>query len=139
MPFKSRFRGAAFRRPYRTTRPVKVSAVAFAALCAAATSLGIAEAAARVQALAVFTSAPSPAAAPAPIRVQASFPTWQGVDLDGDGQADVADPTGREPREVDAYGEGASMPPATAARGCTKASTMWPRPARSWTRRSPAT
>jgi murein DD-endopeptidase MepM/ murein hydrolase activator NlpD len=107
MPFKSRFRGAAFRRPYRTARPVKVSAVAFAALCAAASSLGIAEAAARVQALAIFTSAPPPAAAAAaPIRVQASFPTWQGVDLDGDGQADVADPTGREPRDVDAYGEG---------------------------------
>lgn len=104
MPFKSRFRGAALRRPYRAARPVKISAVAIAALCAAATSLGIAEAAARVQALAVFTSAPR--AAPAPIQVQASFPTWQGVDLDGDGQADVADPTGREPRDVDAYGEG---------------------------------
>jgi murein DD-endopeptidase MepM/ murein hydrolase activator NlpD len=105
MPFKSRFSGAAFRRPYRAARPVKFSAVAIAAFCAAATSLGIAEAAARVQALAVSTSAP-PAAPPAPIQVQASFPTWQGVDLDGDGQADVADPTGREPRDVDAYGEG---------------------------------
>lgn len=107
MPFKSRFGGAAVRRPYRAAvRPVKVSAVATAALCAAATSLGIAEAAARVQALAVFTSAPPRAAPPAPIKVQASFPTWQGVDLDGDGQADVADPTGRGPRDVDAYGEG---------------------------------
>jgi murein DD-endopeptidase MepM/ murein hydrolase activator NlpD len=105
MPFNSRFSGAALRRPYRAARPVKISAVAIAALCAAATSLSIAEAAARVQgALAVFTSAP--AAAPAPIQVQASFPTWQGVDLDGDGQSDVADPTGREPRDVDAYGEG---------------------------------
>ena len=104
MPFNTVNRGAAFRRPYRVARPVKVSAVAIAALCAAAASVGIAEAAARVQALAVFTSAP-PAAA-APVQVQASFPTWQGVDLDGDGQADVADPTGREPRDVDSYGEG---------------------------------
>jgi murein DD-endopeptidase MepM/ murein hydrolase activator NlpD len=106
MPFNTRIRGAAFRRPYRVARPVKFPAVAIAAICAAATSLGIAEAAAQVQAHAVFTSAPPPVAAPAPIQVQASIPTWQGVDLDGDGQPDVADPTGREPRDVDAYGEG---------------------------------
>ena len=31
---------------------------------------------------------------------------WEGADLDGDGQADVANPTGRAPRDVDAYGEG---------------------------------
>ncbi|MGA0607681.1 M23 family metallopeptidase [Phenylobacterium sp. VNQ135] len=31
---------------------------------------------------------------------------WQGADVDGDGQADFANPTGNEPREHDAYGSG---------------------------------
>lgn len=31
---------------------------------------------------------------------------WAGADLDGDGQADIADPTGQAPRGDDAYGEG---------------------------------
>ncbi|HZZ68466.1 MAG TPA: peptidoglycan DD-metalloendopeptidase family protein [Phenylobacterium sp.] len=32
---------------------------------------------------------------------------WEGADLDGDGQADIANPTGHAPRQTDAYGEGA--------------------------------
>ena len=32
--------------------------------------------------------------------------SWEGADLDGDGQADVANPTGQAPRTEDAYGEG---------------------------------
>ncbi|MCR5877152.1 M23 family metallopeptidase [Phenylobacterium sp. J367] len=32
---------------------------------------------------------------------------WQGLDVDGDGQADFANPTGQEPRGHDAYGQGA--------------------------------
>ncbi len=31
---------------------------------------------------------------------------WEGADVDGDGQADFANPTGREPRGHDAYGYG---------------------------------
>ena len=31
---------------------------------------------------------------------------WVGADLDGDGQPDIADPTGKAPRGEDAYGEG---------------------------------
>jgi murein DD-endopeptidase MepM/ murein hydrolase activator NlpD len=31
---------------------------------------------------------------------------WQGADLDGDGRADFANPTGRSPRGHDAYGDG---------------------------------
>lgn len=31
---------------------------------------------------------------------------YEGVDLDGDGQPDIVDPTGRAPRGEDAYGEG---------------------------------
>ena len=41
-----------------------------------------------------------------PVRLQPSFVTWEGADLDGDGQADIANPTGRAPRLLDAYGEG---------------------------------
>jgi hypothetical protein len=68
-------------------------------------SLGIAQAAVHVheKGLAVLTASRAPVG---PIRVEPSLPTWQGVDLDGDGRADVADPTGRAPRDVDAYGEG---------------------------------
>ncbi|MGH6964363.1 MAG: M23 family peptidase [Phenylobacterium sp.] len=68
-------------------------------------SLGIAQAAVHVQerTAAVLTSTQAPAE---PVRLQPSLPTWQGADLDGDGQADLADPTGRETREHDAYGEG---------------------------------
>ncbi|RAK51542.1 M23 family metallopeptidase [Phenylobacterium deserti] len=43
----------------------------------------------------------------------AEFPTpqaerlvWEGVDIDGDGQADFANPTGQDTRKVDAYGFG---------------------------------
>jgi murein DD-endopeptidase MepM/ murein hydrolase activator NlpD len=31
---------------------------------------------------------------------------WEGADLDGDGQPDIANPTGNAPRQADAYGEG---------------------------------
>jgi murein DD-endopeptidase MepM/ murein hydrolase activator NlpD len=31
---------------------------------------------------------------------------WEGADLDGDGQPDIANPTGNAPRQTDAYGEG---------------------------------
>jgi murein DD-endopeptidase MepM/ murein hydrolase activator NlpD len=40
-------------------------------------------------------------AAPAPVRL-----VWEGADVDGDGKADFANPTGHEPRTHDAYGEG---------------------------------
>jgi murein DD-endopeptidase MepM/ murein hydrolase activator NlpD len=47
---------------------------------------------------AVAASAPKQ---PAPLKL-----VWQGTDLDGDGKADFANPTGHEPRGHDAYGEG---------------------------------
>lgn len=43
----------------------------------------------------------SPAPEPRPLRL-----VWGGVDVDGDGRADFANPTGREPRLHDAYGDG---------------------------------
>jgi len=43
----------------------------------------------------------APTAEPAPLRL-----VWEGADIDGDGRADFANPTGQEPRVHDAYGEG---------------------------------
>ncbi|THD61892.1 MAG: M23 family peptidase [Phenylobacterium sp.] len=76
-------------------------------------SLGLAEAAAHAEAsaqhhaggsglFADLTADAAPADAPPRTRL-----VWEGVDLDGDGQPDVANPTGHAPRGADAYGEGA--------------------------------
>lgn len=84
-----------------------VAAVAFGL---AAASLGIAEAAVHsdnlaawrpVPSLAAFTSGPAPRHFTVVTRL-----VWEGADLDGDGQADIANPTGQAPRGADAYGEG---------------------------------
>ena len=86
------------------------SAVAVLAIGVAAASLGMAEAAVHagklsalhaVPELASFTSGPAPRALTLETRT-----VWEGVDLDGDGQADIANPTGQAPRGTDAYGEG---------------------------------
>ncbi|MDB5462056.1 MAG: hypothetical protein JWP23_445, partial [Phenylobacterium sp.] len=85
------------------------STVLVAAFGAAVISLGIAEAATHVQAInrrfagsdAVMTSGPPPAHFLVRERL-----VWEGADLDGDGQADIANPTGQAPRQTDAYGEG---------------------------------
>lgn len=42
----------------------------------------------------------------APIQTVEMELVWQGADVDGDGKADFANPTGQEPREHDAYGSG---------------------------------
>src|SRR4051812_35387941 len=111
MPIKSLLHDAVARLTSRTTHPIRSSALLIAALAAAAASVGIADAAVRASAdprpaeksLADFPSGSTPSA---PIRLQPAVVTWEGRDLDGDGRADIADPTGRPPREVDAYGEG---------------------------------
>jgi murein DD-endopeptidase MepM/ murein hydrolase activator NlpD len=77
-------------------------------LVLAAASLGIAEAAVRAQTHQRHDPAASlaaDAAAPDPDRVRTRL-VWEGADLDGDGQPDIADPTGQAPRGADAYGEG---------------------------------
>lgn len=43
----------------------------------------------------------APTAQPAPLQL-----VWDGADIDNDGRADFANPTGREPRLHDAYGDG---------------------------------
>jgi hypothetical protein len=68
-------------------------------------SLGIAQAAVHVQGK-DFTALAVSRTAVGPIPPRPILTIWQGVDLDGDGRADVADPTGRAPRDVDVYGEG---------------------------------
>jgi len=52
---------------------------------------------------AVFTAVQS---AVAPVEAVEMELVWQGADVDGDGKADFANPTGQEPREHDAYGSG---------------------------------
>src|SRR3954470_19525053 len=48
-----------------------------------------------------FTPDPAPRT---PLQVRRLV--WEGADLDGDGQPDIANPTGQAPRGEDAYGEG---------------------------------
>jgi len=85
------------------SRSVRVAVIA---LCAVAVSIGMAEAAAHVQKATHadwvdFISAPAPAHLTVTTRL-----VWEGADLDGDGQPDIANPTGKAPRGEDAYGEG---------------------------------
>jgi murein DD-endopeptidase MepM/ murein hydrolase activator NlpD len=86
------------------------STLVIAAVGAAVVSVGIAEAAVHAQAInlrfgslqkASLTSGP----APEPVELRTRL-VWEGADLDGDGQPDIANPTGHGPRQTDAYGEG---------------------------------
>jgi len=80
------------------------------ALGAVVLSVGVADAAARAGSsapaapLLQITAAPQQGAAQPPHT--AEEPTWDGVDLDGDGAPDFANPTGRAPRGHDAFGDG---------------------------------
>jgi hypothetical protein len=78
-------------------------------LALAAVSLGIAEAAVRVD----LAAPPPPAAvddvrllAPPPVVQPDAGPAWEGRDIDGDGASDFANPTGEAPRGHDAFGDG---------------------------------
>jgi hypothetical protein len=79
------------------------------AVTGALLSLGIAGAAVHAQTQGPRHQVPKAAliSGPAPERlVVRERLVWRGADLDGDGQADLADPTGQAPRGDDAYGEG---------------------------------
>jgi len=100
------------RRWFRGTPKISTrsSTVVAAALGVAVFSLGMAEAAAHADVIhrhlsglqiAKFTSGPAPQHI-----VLRERTVWEGVDLDGDGQPDIANPTGEAPRLSDAYGEG---------------------------------
>jgi peptidoglycan LD-endopeptidase LytH len=96
-------------RPGASHAP-RSSTVAAMALGLAVASLGIAEAAVHSDKLAAWRPVPALAAftaAPAPRRFTVvTRRVWEGADIDGDGQPDIANPTGQAPRGVDAYGEG---------------------------------
>jgi murein DD-endopeptidase MepM/ murein hydrolase activator NlpD len=108
MGVKTFLRNAADRLRHQGLISKQSSTVVAIALGVTAGSLGIAEAAAHAGALgrmgrpqvASFTSGP------APRTVLLRRLVWEGADLDGDGQPDIANPTGKAPRGEDAYGEG---------------------------------
>jgi murein DD-endopeptidase MepM/ murein hydrolase activator NlpD len=86
----------------------KSSSILAIAFGVAVGSRGIAEAAAHVDALTGIHRIPASLVMPPAPRMGPTVHTirWEGLDLDGDGQPDVANPTGHAPRDVDAYGEG---------------------------------
>jgi murein DD-endopeptidase MepM/ murein hydrolase activator NlpD len=86
-------------------RGVRVAAVALGAVAA---SIGIAQAAVHADKLAGWRPVPAllGLAAPSKHFTTTTRLVWEGADLDGDGQPDIANPTGHAPRQVDAYGEG---------------------------------
>lgn len=98
-------------KTWRRSRLDQRAGLAVLGVVLAAGSLGVAEAAARVGFAAPpvsmetvqLTSLIGP---PAQIALEDEGPTWQGRDLDGDGAPDFANPTGREPRGHDGFGDG---------------------------------
>lgn len=92
-------------RELAETRPVFLLAIAGLVAAGAAAASPLSHPAARAgvaEAMrAVVTSAPEAEAEPAPLEL-----VWQGKDVDGDGRGDFCNPTGREARGHDAYGEG---------------------------------
>jgi murein DD-endopeptidase MepM/ murein hydrolase activator NlpD len=87
--------------------PARSSAVLGIGLAVAIGSIGMAAAAAHAQSAvrrgdwAGFSAGSAPEHLTVTQRL-----VWQGADLDGDGRADIANPTGHAPRGEDAYGEG---------------------------------
>jgi murein DD-endopeptidase MepM/ murein hydrolase activator NlpD len=108
MGVKTFLRSAADRLRHQALISKQSSTVVAIALGVAAGSLGIGEAAAHAEALGRMRlpQAVSFTSGPAPRTVLLRRLVWEGADLDGDGQPDIANPTGQAPRGEDAYGEG---------------------------------
>ena len=90
---------------------MKSSTVIAIAVAGAVLSLGLAEAAVHAETLGMGRPVPKElanftAASTAPAVELRERIVYVGADLDGDGQPDIADPTGQAPRGDDAYGEG---------------------------------
>lgn len=87
---------------------MKSSTVTAFAVAGAVLTLGVAGAAVHAQTVAAGPQVPlldvPDVAKPQPVTREKTV--FVGADLDGDGQPDVADPTGQAPRGTDAYGEG---------------------------------
>ena len=87
------------------------STVTAIAVAAAMLTLGVAAAAVHAETTGAGGQVPRALAdlsaqLPAPAVRMETRTVWVGADLDGDGQPDIADPTGRAPRGEDSYGEG---------------------------------
>jgi murein DD-endopeptidase MepM/ murein hydrolase activator NlpD len=108
MGVKTFLRTAADRLRHQAPISKQSSTVVALALGVAVGSLGIAAAAAHAEAFGRMglPQVASLTSGPAPRTVLLRRLVWEGADLDGDGQPDVANPTGQAPRGEDAYGEG---------------------------------
>jgi murein DD-endopeptidase MepM/ murein hydrolase activator NlpD len=106
MGVKKFLRTAVDRLRHQTLISKQTSIVMAIALGVTASYLGIAEAAVHAGVLGLRPQAASFTAGPAPRIVLVRRLVWEGADLDGDGQPDIANPTGQAPRGEDAYGEG---------------------------------
>lgn len=91
-------------REFVENRPLVVLATAGLVAASAAAAAPLSQPAARAaMATAVEQAVAQEAVVEAPVEMQR---VWTSVDLDGDGRDDFVNPTGREPRGLDAYGEG---------------------------------
>ena len=77
------------------------ASVAICATAAVAAPLSLPEGRATLVTAVEQAVAAAPPPRPTPMQL-----VWEGADVDGDGRADFANPTGQEPRGHDAYGEG---------------------------------
>lgn len=82
-------------------RPLQIACLVGAALTTAAAAAPLARVAHAAPGMSALIQARTPSPPPPP-----EVLVWRGVDLDGDGRPDFANPTGQAPRAHDAYGEG---------------------------------
>ncbi|HEX7945321.1 MAG TPA: M23 family metallopeptidase [Phenylobacterium sp.] len=84
-------------------RPLQILTIIAVVCAGAAAAAPLSQVEGRVQLASVMQQAVAVVTPPAPSEPKL---VWEGVDLDGDGHADFANPTGQEERGHDAYGEG---------------------------------
>lgn len=82
----------------------RVMPAALAAVCAAGLAAAVAKPTETRKALAHVTAATKNVAVAPPLK---TIVVWRGQDIDGDGAADFANPTGAAPRDHDHFGSGA--------------------------------
>ena len=84
-------------------RPLLLLAALVAICATAAAAAPLSQPEGRATLVTAVEQAVATATPPRPTPMQL---VWEGADVDGDGRADFANPTGHEPRGHDAYGEG---------------------------------